>query len=86
MPILTIPASVVNAGKKSFNELTDWEFAYDLMQSWPFEDEYRPHPADTDWIYINRNGNVYEIEFVLTSQGTGSQTSAIDVYYKGEAR
>lgn len=85
MPILTIPASVVNAGKKSFNELTDWEFAYDLMQSWPFEDEYRPHPADTDWIYINRNGNVYEIEFMLTSQGTGSYTSTIDVYYKGEA-
>lgn len=85
MPILTIPASVVNAGKKSFNELTDWEFAYDLMQAWPFEDEYRPHPADTDWIYINRNGNVYEIEFMLTSQGTGSYTSTIDVYYKGEA-
>ena len=85
MPILTIPASVVNAGKKTFNELTGWEFAYDLMQSWPYEDEYRPHPAETDWIYINREGNVYEIEFVLTSQGTGSYTSIIDVYYKGEA-
>ena len=85
MPILTIPASVVNAGKKTFNELTGWEFAYDLMQSWPYEDEYRPHPAETDWIYINREGNVYEIEFVLTSQGTGSYTSTIDVYYKGEA-
>lgn len=86
MPILTLPSSVVNAGKKTFNELTDWEFAYDVMQSWPFVDEYRPHPADTDWIEIGREGNVYEVEFVLTSQGTGSQTSTIDVYYKGEAR
>ena len=86
MPILTLPSSVVNAGKKTFNELSDWEFAYDLMQSWPFVDEYRPHPADTDWIEIGREGNVYEVEFVLTSQGTGSQTSTIDVYYKGEAR
>ena len=86
MPILTLPSSVVNAGKKTFNELTDWEFAYDVMQSWPFVDEYRPHPADTDWIEIGRDGNVYEIEFFLTSQGTGSQTSTIDVYYKGEAR
>jgi hypothetical protein len=86
MPILTLPSSVINAGKKTFNELTDWEFAYDVMQVWPFVDEYRPHPAETDWIEVNRDGNVYEIEFVLTSQGTGSQTSTIDVYYKGEAR
>ena len=86
MPILTLPSSVINAGKKTFNELTDWEFAYDVMQAWPFVDEYRPHPAETDWIKVNRDGNVYEIEFVLTSQGTGSQTSTIDVYYQGEAR
>ena len=86
MPILTLPSSVINAGKKTFNELTDWEFAYDVMQVWPFMDEYRPHPAETDWIEVNREGNVYEIEFILTSQGTGSQTSTIDVYYKGEAR
>ena len=85
MPILTLSSSVINAGKKTFNELTDWEFAYDVMQVWPFVDEYRPHPAETDWIEVNRDGNVYEIEFVLTSQGTGSQTSTIDVYYKGEA-
>ena len=86
MPILTLPSSVVNAGKKTFNELSEWEFAYDVMQAWPFVDEYRPHPAETDWIKVNRDGNVYEIEFVLTSQGTGSQTSTIDVYYQGEAR
>lgn len=86
MPILILPSSVINAGKKAFNDLTDWEFAYDVMQSWPFVDEYRPHPADTDWIEVNRDGNVYEIEFILTSQGTGSQTSTIDVYYQGEAK
>lgn len=86
MPILTLPSSVINAGKKAFNELTDWEFAYDVMQVWPFVDEYRPHPAETDWIEVNREGNVYEIEFILTSQETGIQTSKIDVYYQGEAR
>lgn len=87
MPILTLSSSVINAGsKKAFNELTDWEFAYDVMQSWPFVDEYRPHPAQTDSIEVNHVGNVYEIEFFLTSQGTGSQTSTIDVYYQGEAR
>ena len=85
MPILTLPSSVINAGKKAFNELTDWEFAYDVMQVWPFVDEFRPHPAKTDWIEINCNGNVYEIEFILTGQATGMNTSTIDVYYKGEA-
>lgn len=86
MPILTLPSSVINAGKKTFNELTDWEFAYDVMQVWPFVDEYRPYPGKTDWIEVNRDGNVYEIEFILTSQETGIQTSTIDVYYQGEAR
>lgn len=86
MPILTLPSSAINAGKKTFNELTDWEFAYDVMQVWPFVDEYRPYPAETDWIEVNRDGNVYEIEFILTSQETGIQTSTIDVYYQGEAR
>ena len=86
MPILTLPSSVINAGKKAFNVLTDWEFAYDVMQSWPFVDEYRPHPAETDWIEINCNGNVYEIEFILTGQATDMHESKIDVYYKGEAR
>lgn len=86
MPILTVPASVVNTGKNAFMELTGWEFAYDMMQAWPYEDEYRPHPAETDWIEINREGNVYEVEFILTSQATDMQTSTIDVYYKGEAR
>ena len=71
MPILTLPSSVINAGKKAFKELTDWEFAYDVMQVWPLMDEYRPHPAETDWIEINCNGNIYEIEFILTGQATG---------------
>ena len=85
MPILTLPSSVINAGKKAFKELTDWEFAYDVMQVWPLMDEYRPHPAETDWIEINCNGNIYEIEFILTGQATGMYESTIDVYYKGEA-
>lgn len=86
MPILTIPASIINTGKKNFNQLTGWEFLYDIMQVWPYENDEKPHPADTDWIYINHNDDVYEIEFVLTSQGTLSKPCSIDVYYNGEAR
>ena len=86
MPILTLPSSVINAGKKTFDELTDWEFAYDVMQSWPYDNEYKPHPLYSDWIEINRDGMEYEVEFILTGQATGMYKSTIDVYYKGEAR
>ena len=86
MPILTIPASIINTGKKNFNQLTGWEVLYDIMQVWPYENDEKPHPADTDWIYINHNDDVYEIEFVLTSQGTLSKPCSIDVYYKGEVK
>ena len=86
MPVLTVQSSIINQGKKSFTEITGWEFAFDLMQVWPYEDEYKPHPADTDWIEINHEGDTYEIEFVLSSNATGMQGSSIDVYYKGEAR
>ena len=86
MPILTIPTSIINAGKKTFMELEGWEFAYDVMQSWPYDNEYKPHPLYSDWIEINRDGMEYEVEFILTGQATGMNTSTIDVYYKGEAR
>lgn len=86
MPVLTVQSSIINQGKKSFTEITGWEFAFDLMQVWPYADEYKPHPADTDWIEINHEGDTYEIEFVLSSNATGMQGSSIDVYFKGEAR
>ena len=86
MPVLTVQSSIINQGKKSFTEITGWEFAFDMMQVWPYEDAYRPHPADTDWIEINHDGDTYEVEFVLSSNATGMQGSSIDVYYKGEAR
>ena len=86
MPILTIPTSIINAGKKTFMELEGWEFAYDVMQSWPYDNEYKPHPLYSDWIEINRDGMEYEVEFILTGQATGMNTSTIDVYYQGEAR
>lgn len=87
MPVLTVQSSIINQGKKSFTEITGWEFAFDLMQVWPYaDDEYKPHPADTDWIEINHEGDTYEIEFVLSSNATGMQGSSIDVYFKGEAR
>lgn len=86
MPVLTVQSSIINQGKKSFTEITGWTFAFDLMQVWPYADEDKPHPADTDWIEINHEGDTYEIEFVLSSNATGMQGSSIDVYFKGEAR
>ena len=87
MPILTIPSSIINAGKKAFTEFTDWKFEFVEMQVWPFEnDEYKPHPASTDWIQVNNTDNVYEVEFVLSGVATGMPACTIDVYYKGEAK
>lgn len=86
MPILTIPSNIINAGKKAFNDIQDWKFEFVEMQVWPYEDEYRPHPASTDWIEINKTGNTYEVEFVLSGLATGMPESHIDVYYNGQAR
>ena len=85
MPILKVPAEIINAGKKSFMELENWEFAFDLMQVWPYNDEYQPHPAETDWIEINQSGNTYEVEFILSSIATGMPYSSMDVYFNGPA-
>ena len=86
MPILTVPSEIINGGKKLFKDIKGWEFAFDMMQVWPYEDAYRPHPDDTDWIEINHDGNTYEVEFVLNGVATGMPACSIDVYYKGEAR
>ena len=86
MPILTVPSSIVNAGKKLFTEIDGWEFGYDMIDVWPYENDYKPHPAEADWVVINREGDVYEIEFILSSIGEGLNTGTIDLYYKGEAR
>lgn len=83
MPILTIPSEIINAGKKLFKDIDGWEFAFDTMQVWPYIDDYRPHPAETDWIEINHEGEVYEVEIILTGKATGMPESTIDLYYKG---
>ena len=84
MPILKVPSDIINSGKKFFNEIDGWEFAFDLMQAWPYNDEYQPHATATDWIMINQSDNLYEVEFVMTSVATGLPSSSIDVYYYGE--
>jgi hypothetical protein len=86
MPILTVPSSIINNGKKKFTELTDWKFEFVEMQVWPYEDEYRPHPAATDWIEVSKNGDTYKIEFVLSGIATGMPSCHIDAHYKGEAK
>lgn len=86
MPVLTVPSEIINGGKKLFKDIKGWEFAFDMMQVWPYENEYRPHPTETDWIEVNKDGNTYEVEFVLNGVATGLPACSIDVYYKGEAR
>lgn len=86
MPIIIIPTDIINGGKKLFKDIKGWEFAFDMMQVWPYTDEFRPHPADTDWIEVNQDGDTYEVEFVLNAVATGLPACSIDVYYKGEAR
>ena len=85
-PTLTVPTSIINGGKKAFTDLTDWKFEFADMQVEPYEDDYKPHPAATDWIEVNKIGNTYEVEFVLSSIATGMQNCSIDIYYKGEAK
>jgi hypothetical protein len=85
MPILTVPTEIINAGRKTFMEINGWEFAYDLMQVWPYDNEYKPHAATTDWIEINQSGDTYEVEFILSSNATGMQSSSIDLYVKAAA-
>ena len=86
MPILTVPAEIINAGKKSFMELKDWKFEFVEMQVWPYEDEFRPHPSQSDWIEVKKEGNIYQLEFILSSIATGLAESHIDAHYKGEAK
>ena len=85
MPILTVPSTIINAGKMSFNELADWKFDFVEMQVWPYEDEYRPHPASSDWIEVKKDGNNYKLEFVLSSIATGMPESKIDAHFNGPA-
>jgi hypothetical protein len=86
MPILTVPAEIINAGKKSFMELKDWKFEFVEMQVWPYMDEFRPHPSYADWIEVKQEGNLYQLEFILSSIATGMAESHIDAHYKGEAK
>ena len=86
MPILTVPKSIINAGPQSFMDVVDWSFEYDVMQVWPYVDEYRPHPDLNDIITINQNGDEYEIDMRLSGIATGMNGSYMDLYYKGKAR
>lgn len=85
MPVLTIPSDIINGGRKLFLELTGWEFKFDSMESFPYENEYKPHPAGTDWIEVSQDGNEYEINLELTGRAIDFPGSTIDIYYKGQA-
>lgn len=83
MPILTVPKSIINEGKFLFMDLRDWTFEFDLMQVYPYEDEYRPHPSAEDYVIINHKNGEYEIDMILNGVATSMNASHIDLYYKG---
>ena len=82
---MIVPKSAINVGAQTFSSLTDWSFEYDVMQVWPYVDEYRPHPDQTDMITINQDGAEYEIDMRLSGIATGMNSSYMDLYYKGKA-
>ena len=83
MPILTVPKAIINEGKFLFMDLTDWTFEFDMMQVYPYEDEYRPHPSIEDYVIINHKNGEYEIDMILNGVATNMNASHIDLYYKG---
>ena len=83
MPILTIPTDIVNEGKKLFKDIQGWSFMYDMMQVGPYESDFKPYPADEDWIEVNFAGGKYEVEVILSANAEGLAGSNIDLYYKG---
>ena len=83
MPILTVPKAIINEGKFLFMDLTDWTFEFDMMQVYPYEDEYRPHPSIEDYVIINHKNGEYEIDMMLNGVATNMNASQIDLYYKG---
>lgn len=86
MPILTIPKSIINEGKFFFKDLADWAFEYDLMQVYPYEDEYKPHPDTEDYVSISYSNGEYEIDMILNGLATGMNSGHIDLFFKGETK
>lgn len=83
MPILNIPSSIINKGKVSFMDMTDWDFSFDVMGVYPMVEggaEDRPHASENDWIIVNKSGNTYEIAFEITSS---NPKCSMYIYYKG---
>ena len=85
MPVLTVPTSIINAGKKAFTEISGWYLAFDLMQVSPFESEYKPHPDEKDWIEIRYANDKYEIDLELSGIATGMPVTHLDANFIGKA-
>lgn len=83
MPILVVPTGIINTGKNLFKDIQGWSFMYDMMQVGPYENDYKPYPADEDWIEVNFDGEKYEVEMILSANAEGLAGSTIDLYYKG---
>ena len=85
MPILTVPGSIINAGKTYVKDLEGWTLAYDLMQVSKFENEEKPHAGDEDWIEISKDGDNYTINLEITATSTTMPGSSLDIFYTGAA-
>ena len=83
MPILTVPAEIINAGKTYVKNLNGWSLSYDLMQVSKFENEEKPHAGDEDWIEISKDGDNYTINLEITATSTTMPGSSLDIFYTG---
>ena len=86
MPILTVPSSIINAGKTYVKNLESWNLSYDLMQVSKYESEEKPHAGDEDWIEISLDADgIYTIDLKITATSSSMYGSSLDIFYKGAA-
>ena len=85
MPILTVPSSIINAGKTYVKNLESWNLSYDLMQVSKYENEEMPHAGEEDWIEISKDGDTYTINLEITATSAYMMGSSLDIFYKGAA-
>lgn len=85
MPILTVPSSIINAGKTYVKNLESWNLSYDLMQVSKYENEEKPYAGEEDWIEISKDGDTYTINLEITATSAYMMGSSLDIFYKGAA-
>lgn len=82
IPKLSVPASIVNAGRHYFNTLEEWEVIYDKLY---ISDDEPLELTDDNWVEISRTGDYFEISGEISYQSTTSPLTGLDFNFKGNA-